>query len=83
MAGNARRKSRAVLRMIEAGSSTTCEGCGDQVKFKAKARAQQAICNVYVKGVWNRVEHYHFECYLEAGEPYGVAVAPAERSRVA
>jgi len=28
---------------------------------------------VYEDGVWNRVEHYHDECYREAGEPYGTA----------
>jgi len=64
--------SRAVTRPIEAGNSAICAGCGDPVKFVAKARGLQVIANVYVKGVWDRVEHYHLECYLEAGEPYGV-----------
>ena len=31
------------------------------------------IANVYENGVWNRVEHYHAECYEAAGEPYGTA----------
>ena len=66
-------KSRAVYRLIEAGSAVTCERCGEHIKFKAKIRAKQVICNVYVKGVWKRVEHFHDECYRQAGEPYGPA----------
>ncbi len=66
-------KSRAVFRLIEAGSAVTCVGCGDHIKFRARLRARQAICNVYVKGVWQRVEHFHEDCYVEAGEPYGPA----------
>jgi hypothetical protein len=45
------------------------------VKFKAKTKALQVVCNVYVDGKWNRVEHYHFDCYMQAGEPYGTPVA--------
>ena len=66
-------KSRAVFRLIEAGSAVTCEACGEHIKFKAKIRAKQVICNVYTKGVWQRVEHFHDECYTGAGEPYGPA----------
>jgi hypothetical protein len=29
------------------------------------------IANVYLEGAWNRVDHFHEECYLDAGEPYG------------
>jgi hypothetical protein len=65
--------SRAVQRRIEAGSSTSCASCGQQVKFTAKAQRFQVIANVYVDGRWDRVEHYHAECYEEAGEPYGCA----------
>lgn len=64
-------QSRAVLRTIEAGSSAMCVTCDEQVKFKAKVKSHQVICNVYVDGKWNRVEHYHLECYSQAGEPYG------------
>jgi hypothetical protein len=65
--------TRAVVRLIEAGSSTTCAACNTQVKFSAKQKKQQVICNVYVDGKWNRVEHYHLECYLEADKPHGEA----------
>lgn len=48
-----------------------CAHCGQQVKFRARQRDQQVICNVYEKQVWKRVEHYHAACYDEAGAPYG------------
>jgi DNA-directed RNA polymerase subunit RPC12/RpoP len=67
--------SRAVIRLIEAGSAAECEYCGERVKFQAKVRAYQVICNVYVDGRWDRVEHYHAECYKQVGEPYGEAAA--------
>jgi len=46
------------------------------VKFQARLRLQQVICNVYVKNVWDRVEHYHADCYQAAGSPYGEPAAP-------
>jgi hypothetical protein len=64
-------KSRAVTRLIEAGSMTECEHCGERVKFRARYRDVQVICNVYTKGVWERVEHYHEDCYVLADEPFG------------
>ena len=72
--------SRAVVRTIEAGSSAECAHCGERVKFQAKVRGQQVICNVYVDGKWDRVEHYHLECYSTSGEPYGTP-APNVPSR--
>ena len=68
-----RPESRAALRSVEAGNYVDCARCGERVKFQAKARKLQVICNVYVDGRWNRVEHYHAECYEEAGHPYGQA----------
>jgi hypothetical protein len=67
--------SRAVARSIEAGSATECTHCGGRVKFQAKVRAFQVICNVYIDGRWDRVEHYHDACYKDVGEPYGSAAA--------
>jgi hypothetical protein len=66
--------SRAVLRPVEAGSSANCAVCGKLVKFSAKTKLQQVIANVYVNQVWDRVEHFHAECYEGAGRPYGSAV---------
>jgi len=43
------------------------------VKFSAKIRLWQVIANIYVNGRWDRVEHYHAECYEEVGRPYGSA----------
>lgn len=65
--------TRAVARPIEPGSMVDCARCGERVKFRAKERALQVICNVYVGGRWNRVEHYHAECYETAGAPHGFA----------
>jgi hypothetical protein len=67
----AKLQSRAVVRDVEAGSSVDCIHCGERVKFQAKVRNKQVICNVYIKGTWDRVEHYHAECYELAGSPFG------------
>jgi len=48
-----------------------CARCGAPVKFVARAQLKQVIANVYKDGTWDRVEHYHSECYDEAGKPYG------------
>ena len=64
-------KSRAVERTIEPGNSAMCSQCGAPVKFVARAQLRQVIANVYENGNWIRVEHYHADCYSEAGEPYG------------
>lgn len=64
-------KSRAVLRDVEPGSTVQCSLCDERVKFQAKMRHKQVICNVYVRGRWDRVEHFHAQCYEQAGEPYG------------
>ena len=65
--------SRAVTRLIEAGNTASCAGCRLPVKFRAKSRLTQVIANVYKDGVWERVEHYHLDCYENAGRPYGIA----------
>ena len=54
-----------------------CAHCGTQVKFVARTQGKQVIANVYENGTWLRVEHFHADCYGEAGEPYGDA---AEKS---
>lgn len=67
-------KSRAVLRVVQPGSWVECKLCNEQVKYQVRAHNMQMICNVYRNGVWDRVEHFHADCYGEAGEPYGEAV---------
>lgn len=64
-------RSRAVTRRIEAGSAVNCSACDDHIKFKAKVQGEQIICNIYKKGVWDRVEHFHAACYDKAGDPFG------------
>ena len=71
--------SRAVTRTIEPGNSAMCSHCGAPVKFVARAQLRQVIANVYEEGVWNRVEHFHANCYEESGEPYGPPAEPAGR----
>jgi hypothetical protein len=66
-------RSRAVERPIAAGNTATCTVCGQPVKFVAKAQLRQVIANVYEEGRWNRVEHFHADCYQQVGEPYGGA----------
>jgi hypothetical protein len=73
--------SRAVLRDVEAGSTVDCTHCGERVKFQAKLRNRQVICNVYVRGVWDRVDHYHAECYDLAGKPHGDIVGPLDQRK--
>ena len=60
-----------MLRRVEAGNLALCAFCGEQVKFAAKQNRQQVIANVYVDGRWDRVEHFHDECYEAADKPYG------------
>jgi hypothetical protein len=72
------RSSRAVLREVEPGSSVDCIHCGERVKFQAKVRNKQVICNVYERSVWLRVEHYHDRCYTKAKQPHG----PVDRTPV-
>lgn len=50
---------------------TDCTHCEERVKFKAREKLRQVICNVYIDGRWDRVEHFHAECYSLAEEPYG------------
>jgi len=69
-------KSRAVIRDIEPGGYAECSHCNQSIKFQAKCRElKQVICNVYRKGTWIRVDHYHGECYSLAGDPHGKAEA--------
>lgn len=67
--------SRAVLRRIEPGNLAVCTHCAQPVKFAAKLHKMQVIANVYVSGRWNRVEHFHEDCYSEASSPYGDAAS--------
>ncbi len=64
-------QSRAVTRAIEPGCAATCARCDQPVKFIARVNGRQVIANVYESGRWQRVEHFHYECYEEAESPYG------------
>ena len=62
------------MRTIDPGNTALCVHCGAPVKFMARAQLKQVIANVYVGGVWARVEHFHEPCYGEAGQPHGSAI---------
>ncbi len=67
-------QSRAVTRLVEPGNWAECALCEEVIKFRARERRAQVICNVYVDGKWDRVEHFHSDCYKAAEEPYGESV---------
>ena len=69
------------MRTVEAGNSAICVRCDDQIKFTAKVRTYQVICNVYEHDQWVRVEHFHQDCYGEQGAPYGEP-GPVANSRI-
>ena len=76
-------RSRAVTRTVDAGNSAYCAVCEELIKFRARIRADHIICNVYVNNKWDRVEHYHPECYKKAKSPYGApADCPATKSNL-
>lgn len=76
------RRSRAVLRDVEPGSTVECQLCLERIKFQAKVRPKQVICNVYVDDRWARVEHFHAECYEIADQPHGpVDTTPVVKAR--
>lgn len=70
-------RSRAVKRKIEPSTSGSpqafCDYCGLVIKFRARHKEYTVICNVYVDGKWDRVEHFHEACYDEAERPHGEA----------
>lgn len=74
-AGGHTGRTRAVVRFVEPGSMVDCATCGATVKFAARTKVRQVICNVYEGGRWARVEHHHEECYERAGSPHGPADA--------
>lgn len=71
--------TRAVTRLVQAGNSVMCESCGGWLKFHSKRKTRQVICNVYVGGRWDRVEHFHPTCYEAEGQPHGVPDASDNR----
>ncbi len=71
--------SRAAARIIEPGTHLLCVGCGRPIKFAVRKQDRQVIANVYEGGVWKCTEHFHAQCYDEAGEPYGTPASPPRR----
>lgn len=65
--------TRAVVRFVETGCYILCAQCGERIVYSARNRPRQVICNIYEGDKWDRVEQYHFECYEQAGRPYGIS----------
>jgi hypothetical protein len=64
-----------VVRTVGPGDLATCCGCGQDISFRVRTRgSKRVVCNVYVGGMWRRVEHWHAGCYEAAGHPYGVEI---------
>jgi len=66
-----KRTSRAIERLIQPGALGYCEHCQKGVTFRARKKLTAVIVNCYWRGAWQRVEHYHSDCYEAAGQPYG------------
>lgn len=75
--------TRAVVRQIEPGLNELCAHCGLRIGFRARNRAQWVIANVYRRKRWDRVEHFHLDCYTAAGSPHGAADPTRARPRFA
>ena len=63
------------MRAVIPGTYVDCAWCNQRVSYSAKTRPNQIIANVYCDGKWNRVEHFHEECYYRAESPYGPPAA--------
>ena len=84
--GNATLGSRAILRdrHIDLTLASWCEGCGRILNHSRSPRAVKfaqplVVCNVYVDGVWDRMEVWHLNCYETAGLPYGPVIDEGRR----
>lgn len=63
--------SRAVTRKLQPGLGLDCDACSMPIKYSAKFPSNQIIANVYENNVWQKVVHYHEECYRQLAYPYG------------
>ncbi len=72
--------TRTAIKIIEAGrdEDVLCPadkwGCGNPVRFTVRVPLglrKEVIVNIYHRGKWVRVEHFHLACYIRAFMPYG------------
>lgn len=70
--------TRAVERAVQPGNSGVCERCDEVIRYQARLKARWVLCNVYEDSsrgrVWDRLEHFHPDCYAAAGAPHGEVV---------
>lgn len=65
--------TRAVAIKTTPGVYEWCAGCASQIRFQPwrGTRPHHICANVYRRGTWDRVEHWHPTCYRQAGHPHG------------
>ena len=63
--------SHTVIRLVQPGSWQHCVHCLETIQFVPSGRRAQATCKEYSDGVWQSVEHYHLECFVECFHGYG------------
>ena len=64
--------SHTVVRLVTPGSWQHCVHCLETIEFVPNGRRAQATCKAYSDGVWQSVEHFHLECYVECFHRGGV-----------
>lgn len=67
-------QTRVVSKPCTAGDFIVCRRCGAEIKYRARTKDREVLCNVYENGAWDRLERFHPACYVGAGEPYGPVV---------
>lgn len=70
--------NRCVLRQVnpaEGGPEFYCAACETPIRWKAREKRWKVIAHVYRAKRWVRDDHFHLQCYTDAGSPYGEAAA--------
>lgn len=85
-------RTRAVRRLLKpnqyGNEPPRCGHCDEYVRFYSPSvlsaekfshlTPYQVVCNVYKKKQWDRIVHFHENCYQHAGEPHGAVIEGQE-----
>ncbi len=71
--------TRAVSSRIEPYNNIRCHACDGLLTFRARHKHHQIIANVYQDDKWDRVEHWHPDCYQTADQPHGPPTLKKEK----
>lgn len=71
--------TRAVEKNLLSGNQEYCsyEFCSYPrhiIISKTRFPIKEIIANVYFEDKWQRVEHFHSDCYDKMGNPYGPVI---------